>query len=121
MNAPLHRDLPTTSNLDEQKYIPKMPEACGSVECIEEVSQKTGGYSRGDSPSKTVNQWANIIRWELRTRMFLRTTEFLWQEGHTAHSNHDEAVKEVRRMLDVYAEVAEDVMAVPVIKPRSSE
>ena len=48
--------------------------------------------------------------------MFLRTTEFLWQEGHTAHSNHDEAVKEVRRMLDVYAEVAEDVMAVPVIK-----
>ena len=63
-----------------------------------------------------VNQWANIIRWELRTRMFLRTTEFLWQEGHTAHSNHDEAVKEVRRMLDVYAEVAEDVMAVPVIK-----
>ncbi len=63
-----------------------------------------------------VNQWANIIRWELRTRMFLRTTEFLWQEGHTAHSNHDEAVKEVRRMLDVYAEVAEDVMAMPVIK-----
>jgi prolyl-tRNA synthetase len=63
-----------------------------------------------------VNQWANIIRWELRTRMFLRTTEFLWQEGHTAHSNHDEAVQEVLRMLDVYAEVAEDVMAMPVIK-----
>jgi prolyl-tRNA synthetase len=63
-----------------------------------------------------VNQWANIIRWELRTRMFLRTTEFLWQEGHTAHSNHDEAMKEVRRILDVYAEVAEDVMAMPVIK-----
>src|SRR5215831_17141280 len=63
-----------------------------------------------------VNQWANVIRWELRTRMFLRTAEFLWQEGHTAHSNHDEAVEEVRRMLDVYAEVAEDVMAMPVIK-----
>src|SRR5580698_9190077 len=63
-----------------------------------------------------VNQWANIIRWELRTRMFLRTTEFLWQEGHTAHSNHDEAAREVLRMLDVYAEVAEDVMAMPVIK-----
>ncbi len=63
-----------------------------------------------------VNQWANIIRWELRTRMFLRTTEFLWQEGHTAHSNHDEALQEVLRMLDVYAEVAEDVMAMPVIK-----
>ncbi len=63
-----------------------------------------------------VNQWANVIRWELRTRMFLRTTEFLWQEGHTAHSTHEEAIEEVLRMLDVYAEVAEDVMAMPVIK-----
>ncbi len=63
-----------------------------------------------------VNQWANIIRWELRTRMFLRTTEFLWQEGHTAHSNHEEAKQEVLRMLDVYADVAQNVMAMPVIK-----
>jgi len=63
-----------------------------------------------------VNQWANIIRWELRTRMFLRTTEFLWQEGHTAHANHEEAEQEVLRMLDVYADVAENVMAMPVIK-----
>ena len=63
-----------------------------------------------------VNQWANIIRWELRTRMFLRTTEFLWQEGHTAHSTHQEAVEEVLRMLDVYADVAENVMAMPVIR-----
>jgi len=63
-----------------------------------------------------VNQWANVIRWELRTRMFLRTTEFLWQEGHTAHASHDEAVEEVLRILDLYAEVAEDVMAMPVIK-----
>jgi len=63
-----------------------------------------------------VNQWANIIRWELRTRMFLRTTEFLWQEGHTAHATHEEAIEEVLRMLDVYAEVAEEVMAMPVIK-----
>jgi len=63
-----------------------------------------------------VNQWANIIRWELRTRMFLRTTEFLWQEGHTAHSDHDEARAEVLRMLDVYADVAENVMAMPVIE-----
>jgi prolyl-tRNA synthetase len=62
------------------------------------------------------NQWANVIRWELRTRMFLRTSEFLWQEGHTAHSNHEEALEEVIRMLDVYAEVAEDIMAMPVIK-----
>jgi prolyl-tRNA synthetase len=63
-----------------------------------------------------VNQWANIIRWELRTRMFLRTTEFLWQEGHTAHSTHDEAVQEVLRILDIYADVAETIMAMPVIK-----
>jgi len=63
-----------------------------------------------------VNQWANIIRWELRTRMFLRTTEFLWQEGHTAHATHEEAMEEVLRMLDVYADVAENVMAMPVIK-----
>ncbi len=62
------------------------------------------------------NQWANVIRWELRTRMFLRTTEFLWQEGHTAHSNHPEALEEVLRMLDVYADVAENIMAMPVIK-----
>jgi len=63
-----------------------------------------------------VNQWANVMRWELRTRMFLRTTEFLWQEGHTAHATHEEALEEVLRMLDVYADVAENVMAVPVIK-----
>ena len=63
-----------------------------------------------------INQWANIIRWELRTRMFLRTTEFLWQEGHTAHASHEEALEEVLRMLDIYAEVAEDVMAMPVVK-----
>ncbi|HTR36853.1 MAG TPA: proline--tRNA ligase [Bryobacteraceae bacterium] len=63
-----------------------------------------------------INQWANIIRWELRTRMFLRTTEFLWQEGHTAHATHEEALEEVLRMLDVYADVAENVMAMPVIK-----
>src|SRR5579884_3954481 len=63
-----------------------------------------------------INQWANVLRWELRTRMFLRTTEFLWQEGHTAHSNHEEAVEEVLRILDIYAEVAEQIMAMPVIK-----
>jgi len=63
-----------------------------------------------------INQWANVLRWELRTRMFLRTTEFLWQEGHTAHSSHDEAVEEVLRILDIYAAVAEDVMAMPVVK-----
>jgi prolyl-tRNA synthetase len=63
-----------------------------------------------------LNQWANVVRWELRTRLFLRTTEFLWQEGHTAHASHEEALEEVLRMLDVYADVAENVMAMPVIK-----
>jgi prolyl-tRNA synthetase len=63
-----------------------------------------------------LNQWANVVRWELRTRMFLRTTEFLWQEGHTAHASHEEALEEVLRILDIYAEVAENVMAMPVIK-----
>jgi prolyl-tRNA synthetase len=63
-----------------------------------------------------VNQWANIVRWELRTRMFLRTTEFLWQEGHTAHTTHEDAMEEVLRILDIYAEVAEEAMAMPVIK-----
>jgi prolyl-tRNA synthetase len=63
-----------------------------------------------------LNQWANVVRWELRTRMFLRTSEFLWQEGHTAHSSHEEALEEVLRILDIYAEVAEKIMAMPVIK-----
>lgn len=63
-----------------------------------------------------VNQWANIVRWELRTRMFLRTTEFLWQEGHTAHATAEEAMQESRLMLDVYARFAEEYMAMPVIK-----
>ena len=63
-----------------------------------------------------VNQWANVFRWEMRTRMFLRTAEFLWQEGHTAHATKEEAEEEARRMLDVYAEFAQDYMAVPVIK-----
>jgi prolyl-tRNA synthetase len=63
-----------------------------------------------------LNQWANVLRWELRTRMFLRTTEFLWQEGHTAHATHKEAREEVLRILDIYADVAENLMAMPVIK-----
>ncbi|MBN1268267.1 MAG: proline--tRNA ligase [Kiritimatiellae bacterium] len=63
-----------------------------------------------------INQWANIVRWELRTRLFLRTTEFLWQEGHTAHATAEEAREETMRMLDVYARFAEEWMAMPVIK-----
>ena len=63
-----------------------------------------------------VNQWANVFRWEMRTRMFLRTAEFLWQEGHTAHATKEEAETEARKMLDVYGEFAEKYMAVPVVK-----
>ncbi len=62
------------------------------------------------------NQWANVVRWEMRTRMFLRTAEFLWQEGHTAHATREEAEAEARKMLDVYADFANNYMAVPVVK-----
>jgi prolyl-tRNA synthetase len=63
-----------------------------------------------------INQWANVVRWEMRTRLFLRTAEFLWQEGHTAHATKEEAIEETVKMLNVYAEFAEEYMAVPVIK-----
>jgi prolyl-tRNA synthetase len=63
-----------------------------------------------------INQWANVVRWEMRTRLFLRTAEFLWQEGHTAHATKEEAVEETEKMLHVYADFAENYMAVPVIK-----
>src|SRR4051812_44378525 len=68
-----------------------------------------------------INQWANVVRWEMRTRLFLRTAEFLWQEGHTAHATAEEAIEETRRMLDVYATFAEQYMAVPVIKGVKTE
>ena len=68
-----------------------------------------------------INQWANVMRWEMRTRLFLRTAEFLWQEGHTAHATKEEALKETKMMLDVYADFAENYMAVPVIKGVKSE
>ena len=73
-----------------------------------------------------INQWANVVRWEMRTRLFLRTLEFLWQEGHTAHATHDEAEDEARTMLGVYRDFMEEWMAMPVITgledatPRSS-
>jgi prolyl-tRNA synthetase len=63
-----------------------------------------------------INQWANVVRWEMRTRLFLRTAEFLWQEGHTAHASKEEAIEETERMLDVYANFAEEYMALPVIR-----
>jgi prolyl-tRNA synthetase len=68
-----------------------------------------------------INQWANVVRWEMRTRLFLRTAEFLWQEGHTAHATKEEAVEETERMLGVYADFVETYMAVPVIKGIKTE
>jgi prolyl-tRNA synthetase len=67
-----------------------------------------------------LNQWCNVVRWEMRTRLFLRTSEFLWQEGHTAHATRDEAFEEALRMLEVYREVAEDELAMPVLTGRKS-
>ncbi|SKB33766.1 proline--tRNA ligase [Daejeonella lutea] len=67
-----------------------------------------------------VNQWANVVRWEMRTRLFLRTAEFLWQEGHTAHATSQEAIEETERMLEVYADFAENWMAVPVIRGKKT-
>jgi prolyl-tRNA synthetase len=76
---------------------------------------KTWVQSYRDLPI-LVNQWANVVRWEMRTRLFLRTTEFLWQEGHTAHATKEEAVDETVQMLNVYAQFAEEYMAMPVLK-----
>jgi prolyl-tRNA synthetase len=68
-----------------------------------------------------INQWANVVRWEMRTRLFLRTLEFLWQEGHTAHATHDEAEEEARRMLGIYRDFAEGWMAMPVVTGQKTE
>jgi len=68
-----------------------------------------------------INQWANVVRWEMRTRLFLRTAEFLWQEGHTAHATRQEAIEEAEQMMHVYADFAENFMAIPVIKGTKTE
>ena len=68
-----------------------------------------------------INQWANVVRWEMRTRLFLRTAEFLWQEGHTAHATKEEAIEETVKMQGVYADFVEEFMALPVIKGTKSE
>lgn len=68
-----------------------------------------------------INQWANVVRWEMRTRLFLRTAEFLWQEGHTAHATQQEAIEEAEKMMNVYADFAENFMAIPVIKGTKTE
>jgi prolyl-tRNA synthetase len=68
-----------------------------------------------------INQWANVVRWEMRTRLFLRTTEFLWQEGHTAHATEKEAIAEAEQMMNIYAEFVENYMAIPVVKGLKTE
>ncbi|MCZ4318141.1 proline--tRNA ligase [Aequorivita viscosa] len=68
-----------------------------------------------------INQWANVVRWEMRTRLFLRTAEFLWQEGHTAHATKDEAIFEAEQMMNIYAEFSENYLAIPVIKGTKTE
>src|ERR671933_613743 len=68
-----------------------------------------------------MNRWEKVVRWEMRTRLFLRTLEFLWQEGHTAHATHDEAEEEARRMLGVYRDFAEGWMAMPVVTGQKTE
>ena len=68
-----------------------------------------------------INQWCNIVRWEMRTRMFLRTTEFLWQEGHTAHATKEEAEIETKKMLEVYSDFAHNYLAIPVIRGEKTE
>ena len=83
-------------------------------------SFKTWVQSYRDLPLK-INQWANVVRWEMRTRLFLRTTEFLWQEGHTAHATKREAIEEAEQMLNVYSDFAENYMAMPVVKGLKTE
>ena len=68
-----------------------------------------------------INQWANVVRWEMRTRLFLRTSEFLWQEGHTAHATEEEAIDEARKILDIYQDVVENIMAIPVLTGYKSD
>ncbi len=102
------------SKLDEELIVRPTSEA------IIWNSYKSWIQSYRDLPI-LVNQWANVVRWEMRTRLFLRTTEFLWQEGHTAHATSGEAIAEARQMLEVYATFVEEYMALPVIKGVKSE
>jgi prolyl-tRNA synthetase len=73
------------------------------------------GLNPGEICPILINQWANVVRWEMRTRLFLRTTEFLWQEGHTVHATHEESKEEVQKMLGVYKTFAEEYLAIPVL------
>lgn len=109
-----HGGLEPTSKLDEPLIVRPTSETI-----IGEMFSKWV-HSYRDLPIK-INQWANVVRWEMRTRMFLRTTEFLWQEGHTAHSTRSEAELETNDMLSCYRVLAEDCLAMPVIAGRKTE
>jgi prolyl-tRNA synthetase len=115
-------------NSDDNKSVIVDPDAKLEEELIVRPTSETVIWSTyknwiqsyRDLPLK-INQWANVVRWEMRTRLFLRTTEFLWQEGHTAHSTKQEAVDETTQMLQIYAEFAEKYMALPVIQGYKTE
>jgi len=113
-NKPGHLMVDPDSKLEEELIVRPTSEA------IIWNTYKNWIQSYRDLPI-LINQWANVVRWEMRTRFFLRTAEFLWQEGHTAHATKEEALVEVRKMLEVYAEFAETFMAVPVIKGVKTE
>ncbi len=113
-NKPGHLMVDPDSKLEEELIVRPTSEA------IIWNTYKNWIQSYRDLPI-LINQWANVVRWEMRTRLFLRTAEFLWQEGHTAHATKEEALVEVRKMLEVYAEFAETFMAVPVIKGVKTE
>jgi len=119
-----HYRLKTTENgdivVDENAKLEEELIVRPTSETIIWSTYKKWIHSYRDLPI-LINQWANVVRWEMRTRLFLRTAEFLWQEGHTAHATSEEAVAETRQMLDVYAEFAENWMAMPVIKGSKSE
>ncbi len=115
-------------NSDDGKSIDVDPEAKLEEELVvrptsETIiwnSYKNWIHSHRDLPI-LINQWANVVRWEMRTRLFLRTAEFLWQEGHTAHATKEEAIEEAKLIADVYADFVEGFMAVPVVKGYKSE
>ena len=119
-----HYRLKTTENgdiiVDENAKLEEELIVRPTSETIIWSTYKKWIHSYRDLPI-LINQWANVVRWEMRTRLFLRTSEFLWQEGHTAHATSEEAIAETRQMLDVYAEFAEKWMAMPVIKGSKSE
>lgn len=113
-------DNPGKLKVDEEAKLEEELIVRPTSEAIIWSTYKNWIQSHRDLPI-LINQWANVVRWEMRTRLFLRTTEFLWQEGHTAHATKAEAIAEADQMLGVYADVAENIMAIPVVQGKKSE